>query len=503
MANSSLWFVVSMSLCINPHCHRAASQIDQGNNLYCVECGSNLLINGVYRVIKPIATGGFGITYLVEECGERKVLKILHKHSAKAIALFEQEAHILKELDHWGIPKVAADSPFCYQPNHHPYPLRCLVMEFLTGENLDVQMQHRRFQPLPEAQALAYLKELVNILHVVHGHGYFHRDIKPSNIMVQRSGHLALIDFGTARREGHTYLNKQQRQRITEIVSTGYTPHEQAHGQAERRSDFFALGRTMVFLMTGREPRNFCDHLQEGLQWRRFAPHYSDELKDFIDGLMHPDVAQRPPHTQAILDRLAQWEPEIQTAAIAPRVDPLATQQPAQTQIQIQGDRPKYFLMAMGVLVLLSMAATFICLTVEWFFLVATLFVAIGVLEWPRQGNGVVPWVLGGVLAWGLLFGVVSAMRWAATWSFQLSLFTLGQWGIVLALWMGLLGGGVLLGWLLLWGVQRLGIWAVTQLEQTQRQSAILGHREILYGLGLGIVTGCLLHTHFPLSFTL
>ena len=71
--------------------------------------------------------------------------------------------------------------------------------------------------------------------------------------MCKPNGQLVLIDFGTAREVSATYFAKVgQGQNVTGIVSPGYTPPEQTNGKAVPQSDFFALGRTFVYLLTGK-----------------------------------------------------------------------------------------------------------------------------------------------------------------------------------------------------------------------------------------------------------
>lgn len=304
-----------MSLCINPNCQQAKQKIDQGLNLFCSSCGSQLIINDCYRVDRRLGDGGFGITYLVSDAGTPKVLKVLHNTEPKAIELFEQEAKVLKNLNHVGIPKVEPDSPFLYEPNGSP-PVHCLVMEYIEGEDLEGYMRKRNFKPLSERAAIRWLRELVEILDVVHGANYFHRDIKPPNIMIRNSGQLALIDFGTAREETQTYFQKQKSQGVTGIISTGYTPHEQMHGKADFRSDFFALGRTFVFLATGKNPSDFSESLRHGLQWQGEAAGYSQQFKNFLDDMMRPDVNERPSNTKTLLNQLNLIESALYGQAV-------------------------------------------------------------------------------------------------------------------------------------------------------------------------------------------
>ena len=95
-----------MSLCINPDCDRAKKQIDQRQELFCSSCGSSLLLNNIYRVLRYLGSGGFGSAYLVDDGKTRKVLKILHNTHPKAVSLFDQEADVLQKLHHPGIPRV-------------------------------------------------------------------------------------------------------------------------------------------------------------------------------------------------------------------------------------------------------------------------------------------------------------------------------------------------------------------------------------------------------------
>jgi serine/threonine protein kinase len=180
-------------------------------------------------------------------------------------------------------------------------------MEKIEGLNLEEWLHQQENQPLSQAQALSWLKQLVEILHQVHQQLYFHRDIKPSNIMLTRDGQLVLIDFGSVREVSHTYLVKVSGEPdVTGIISPGYTPIEQANGKAVPQSDFFALGRTFVYLLTGKSPNDFLEDPRNGkLLWQHRAPQVSKAVTDLIDDLMAPFPANRPHNAQMILQRLA------------------------------------------------------------------------------------------------------------------------------------------------------------------------------------------------------
>ncbi|MGL4501689.1 MAG: hypothetical protein ACRCU2_21650, partial [Planktothrix sp.] len=98
----------------------------------------------------------------------------------------------------------------------------------------------------------------------------------------------------------------------TSINSVGYTPYEQQQGRAEPRSDFFALGRTFVFLLTGKTPREFEYSITKGLQWQDSASGYAKPLRDFLDELMQIDVTKRPANTAVILSSIQKLEKQLQ-----------------------------------------------------------------------------------------------------------------------------------------------------------------------------------------------
>ena len=269
-----------------------------------------MLLQNRYRIIRPLGGGGFGQTYLVEDQGIQKVLKVLLKSHPKAISLFKQEAQVLINLRNPGIPKVEDDGYFIFTAADSDQPLHCLIMEFINGLNLMEWMKSRRHRPITQTQAVDWLVQLSEILDKVHQQNYFHRDIKPHNIMRRPNGQLVLIDFGTVREVSNTYLVKAaQGQNITGIVSPGYTAPEQTNGKAVPQSDFFALGRTFVYLLTGKPPTAFPENPRSGkLQWHKNAPHVSTDFKDVIDYLMAPFPGNRPQNPTMILQQLIDIE---------------------------------------------------------------------------------------------------------------------------------------------------------------------------------------------------
>ncbi|MEG4575479.1 serine/threonine-protein kinase [Microcoleus sp. N3A4] len=298
--------MASVSYCLNPKCPNPSDPANSGKSA-CIHCGSELLLQGRYRLVAPLGGGGFGRTFEVDDNGARKVLKVLLKEHPKAVELFKQEADVLVRLRHPGIPKVDRDGYFIFSPAHTTESFHCLVMEKIAGANLQDWLKHRG-RPISQEQAVNWLKQLSEILDQVHRLNYFHRDIKPHNIMCKPNGQLVLIDFGTAREVSGTYFAKVgQGQNVTGIVSPGYTPPEQTNGKAVPQSDFFALGRTFVYLLTGKPPTAFPENPRTGrLMWRKGAPQVSDQVANVIDYLMAPFPGNRPQSPQMVLQCLEE-----------------------------------------------------------------------------------------------------------------------------------------------------------------------------------------------------
>jgi WD40 repeat protein len=296
---------------------------------------------------------GFGKVYEAYERSQPKILKVLketHTSNLKAVELFQQEAIVLSQLHHAGIPLIEPDGYFQFLPRNNPDPLYCILMEKIDGLNLREWMRQQGNNPISEKQALNWLMQLTEILHLVHQKNYFHRDIKPENIMLRSNGQLVLVDFGAAREMTYTYLAQLGSSGgVTRISSAGYTPPEQEQGQAVPQSDFYALGRTFIYLLTGRQPTDsgIYDSLHNEIHWREYARQVSTPFADLIDRLIAPKAADRPKNTQEILNRLIQVARDLaQGRAIAPASGSLSsvTSPPTlpQTMVETRPSRPRW-----------------------------------------------------------------------------------------------------------------------------------------------------------------
>ncbi len=299
-----------MSLCINPRCSQPNHPGNDASR-FCQSCGAGLVLQNRYRVMRLLSDkSGFGRVYEAYERNTPKLLKVLkerHNDNPKAVELFEQEALVLSRLRHPGIPMVEEDGCFQLKPTEDSEPLHCIIMEKIDGLNLSEWMRQQGGNPIGEKQAVNWLQQLAKILNLVHQENFFHRDIKPENIMLRSSGQLVLVDFGAAREMTYTYYEQLGATGgITKVSSAGYTPPEQERGQAVPQSDFYALGCTFLFLLTGKTPTDpsIYDSLNNEFQWRHLAPQISPELSDFIDCMTSARASERPQSTEDLLDQV-------------------------------------------------------------------------------------------------------------------------------------------------------------------------------------------------------
>ncbi|WP_265273333.1 serine/threonine protein kinase [Nostoc sp. KVJ3] len=303
--------------CINPDCQRPYPQ--PWGNKFCNSCGAPLELLDRYVPLQPLGSGGFAQIYTVwdEKTQTEKVLKVLVEDSPKALELFTQEAAVLSSLQHPGVPAVDAEGYFqvqLFNPKTHQLP--CLVMEKINGRTLE-EILKKFPQGCPESLVVNWFAQAVQILQELHKRQIIHRDIKPSNLMLGTSSptvslpqgqtegdRLVLIDFGGAKQFSASKLRSQSSS--TRLFSSGYSPPEQVSGSIVGPSaDFYALGRTVIELLTGKYPLELEDQQTGKLRWRT-AVNVNPELADLLDEMVQEDVRSRPANAVMIQKRLAK-----------------------------------------------------------------------------------------------------------------------------------------------------------------------------------------------------
>lgn len=257
----------------------------------------------------------------ISEAGDKKILKVLNTRREVLIEALQNEADALQQLAHPGIPRVALDDYFVFQPNGFPFQLHCLALNFFEGENLEEWIQENG--KISQEKALDWLSQLGNILHNVHEGNFFHRDIKPSNIILQKNGSVALIDFGGVCELTESYMAKigsstkdigiYDHLNATVVSTAFYTPPEQLRGRAIPQSDFYSLGKTLIYLCTGKTldllAKSESD--RKTMQWHHLARQIDKPLAEFIDRLQQDEARKRPLNTVELLDEIKQLPSKI------------------------------------------------------------------------------------------------------------------------------------------------------------------------------------------------
>jgi eukaryotic-like serine/threonine-protein kinase len=211
-------------------------------------------LRGKWTLERLLGEGGMAAVYVgLHRIGRRDAIKILHQSVAgdpELRARFEQEALAVNRFHHPGAVEIR---DIDVTDDGAPF----LVMELLEGESLASRAGRG---PVPTAELLRWVDQLLDVLKSAHAEGIVHRDIKPDNLFLLPDGRLKVLDFGIARvRDGS--FGKQMATRAGIALGTmSYMPPEQLSGiGVDHRADLFAVGATMLRLLTGRrihEARN-------------------------------------------------------------------------------------------------------------------------------------------------------------------------------------------------------------------------------------------------------
>jgi serine/threonine protein kinase len=207
-----------------------------------------------YRVDRLLGEGGMSWVYqghhlLLEHPVAIKVIKPLYVDPREARQHAEQlrvEASIMARLDHPNL--VRAFDMFQHGEES------VLVLEMVEGRNLD-EVAQLAPKPISERRVLAWTAQILDALEYLHSQDppVIVRDLKPGNIMLGKDGRIRLIDFGLAKRMDSQ--GSGTRAIVRGMGSEGYAPLEQyAQASTDARSDLYAVGASMYFLLTKRVP---------------------------------------------------------------------------------------------------------------------------------------------------------------------------------------------------------------------------------------------------------
>ncbi len=282
------------------------AQIDGKHSLLPV---GTLLFHGTYRVVRHLASGGFGNTYeaVDTQLGDSVAIKEFfpkqlcgRKSEGGTVTLlstdcgelftqlrtkFKKEATRIRRLNHPHIVRVLA---YFEEQGTAFY-----AMDFLRGESLSARTK-RTGMPLTETEVRHYLLQVLSALKEMHAKELWHLDLKPGNIMINERDEAVLIDFG-ASKQLRTEEGVSVSTSLSCAYTPGYAPLELVDQHLEKFgpwTDLYSLGATLYNLLTGARPLS-PSHLIQGEQLT-FPPSVSTAMQQLITWLMQPVMSQRP-----------------------------------------------------------------------------------------------------------------------------------------------------------------------------------------------------------------
>ncbi len=275
------------------------------------------VLQNQYILGRVLGQGGFGITYLGWDRNlERPVAikeyfpqTLVGRESAHSTTVsittdsasftegrerFLREARTLAKLQN--VSEIARIHNF-FSANNTAY----IIMEFVDGITLQHYARGKGGRLSPE-ETLSLLRPVIQALSRVHQTGLIHRDISPDNIMLERSGSVRLLDFGTARPASNA-VDGMATHSTQAVLKYGFAPLEQyqTRGNLGPWTDEYALCATAYYCMTGKIPPDATTRVlgEADVDWYSIpglAPHQAAAL----DRGMALKIEQRFPSLEAL-----------------------------------------------------------------------------------------------------------------------------------------------------------------------------------------------------------
>jgi len=219
-----------------------------------------------------------------------KVLDVESAPEAVVAERFIREAQTVARLEHPHIVpiyKVGRLEEIFY-----------LIMRFIDGPSLGQFLDSQKKKKLEIGDAARIARQVADALAYAHTHEIVHRDIKPDNILLDRSGHVLVTDFGIAKAAQAAKEKKSGASLTTEgsvIGTPQYMSPEQASGDPlDGRSDIYSLGIVLYEMLTGSPPfdgDSAADVLARQLTEvpepiRRLRPDVPEEMAVVLDRML-------------------------------------------------------------------------------------------------------------------------------------------------------------------------------------------------------------------------
>ena len=266
---------------------------------------------GKYRLLRLLGAGGMSSVYLAENPTLRqrvaiKVLPIKRVDQSSYLARFQREAQVAFRLSHHNIARA-----FDLETSGN---VHFMVMEYIEGTDLHAKVKAEG--PLDVRDAADFVRQAAIGLHYAHEEGLVHRDIKPANLMLDKRGTIKILDLGLALDdEEDASLTREHDEKV--LGTADYLAPEQARDshKADRRSDVYALGCTLFYLLTGKPPYS-TGSLGERIRAHLHtpAPNLLEKradtplaLAELYFRMMEKHPEARPQTAKAVADAMDAW----------------------------------------------------------------------------------------------------------------------------------------------------------------------------------------------------
>jgi serine/threonine protein kinase/Tfp pilus assembly protein PilF len=274
---------------------------------------------GRYHVIEDLGKGGMGHVYKVldQEIKEVVALKILKPGALEdegAIERFHNELKLARRVSHknvCGLYHLSKDENDTYY----------ITMEYVSGE--DLKNLIRRVGQLTIGKAVSIANQICEGLAEAHRLGIIHRDLKPHNVMIDRDGHVRIMDFGIARSLSSKGLTDPHA-----IIGTPdyMSPEQMESKETDHRTDIYSLGVILYEMLTGHLPFEgkslvaiaLKQKTQSPVSPKKFNPHVPDSLCRVVLKCLEKKKEKRFEGVQALRDELAGIERALNAATSAP-----------------------------------------------------------------------------------------------------------------------------------------------------------------------------------------
>ena len=212
---------------------------------------------GSYRVYEQLGKGGMATVHRAEQDTPQGVRQVALKRlvptlDRKSVALFLDEARLLRYLHHPNIPRTFDSG--------RVFGTYFIAMEYIPGRTIKELIEQCRkvIGPVPQSIVLNLAAQLCDALEYAHKRcdehgrplGIIHRDVTPANLILAPTGALKLVDFGLAKATG------AKEPSVAGVIKgkLGYVAPEYTRGEIDHRADLWAVGIIMYELLTGGRP---------------------------------------------------------------------------------------------------------------------------------------------------------------------------------------------------------------------------------------------------------